>query len=64
MEIKIVDEKKQFLKEGTENEYEMRVVNRIIGHPDHRGKIRWHTEDELRLMEANLIAVIKEVDKK
>ena len=63
MEIKIKEETKKFPVEGKKGEFEKKIVNRIIGHPDHKGKLRWHNEDELRLMEANLIAIIKEIDK-
>lgn len=39
------------------------IVNYIISYPDHRGRIRHNTEDEIREIAINLQEVIKEVDK-
>ncbi len=68
MKITIVDEVRPRLKEGgdpkNKEDYEDKVVNKIISHPDHKGKVRNHTEDELREMKINLDEVIVEVDKK
>lgn len=61
MELKITEEKKAIMKDGKKIREE--VVNRIIGHPDHKGKLRFHTEDELRAMCLNLNEVIEELDK-
>ena len=63
MEITKTEQIKKVQIEGSDD-YEDKVVAIIIGHPDHKGKVRYHTEDELREMKTNLEEVIAEVDKK
>ena len=67
MEVKITEEIKKVLKEGGDEnkpeDYEDKVVNRIIGHVDKKGKMQWHTEDELKQKHAELEEILEEIKK-
>lgn len=61
MKIEVNIDKKLMSKNKEGNREEL--INYIISYPNHRGRIRHNTEDEIRKLSENLKEVIKEVDK-
>ncbi len=64
MEIK-VNITKKLMPRTDKNDPKSRpeIVNHIISYPDHTGRLRHNTEDEIKEISANLQEVISEIDK-
>lgn len=61
MDIK-VDVKKKIMPPDKDGNEEV-IINYVIAYPDHNGKKRFNTEDEIRKIFSNFQEVIKEIDK-
>lgn len=60
MKIEVNIDRKLMPKDKDGNRKE--IINYIISYPDHRGRIRYYTEDEIKEIALNLQEVVKEID--